>query len=216
MLTLQQVFWGAVFCFALGSGLGLYLVATRGIFILYLGIFSVLAGWFYTAGPAAFAYTGLGEIVVFIFMGPVIVLGSYFVLTETISPAVIWMAAPVGLLVAAHLHANNMRDLETDRANNKRTLANILGREASRWEYYILVGGSYLLLVALVLLRIAPPYVLLALLTLPSAITLIRSASIHDAPARLNKVLRGTAKLHERFGWLMILGVIVAIAAQVA
>lgn len=176
----------------------------------------MLAGWFYTAGPAAFAYTGLGEIVVFIFMGPVIVLGSYFVLTQTISPAVIWMAAPVGLLVAAILHVNNMRDLEGDLANNKRTLANILGREASRWEYYLLVGGSYLILVALVVLRVAPPYVLLALLTLPSAIDLIRTASLHDAPTRLNKVLRGTATLHERFGWLMILGVIVAIAAQVA
>jgi 1,4-dihydroxy-2-naphthoate octaprenyltransferase len=216
MLTPHQVFWGGVICFALGSGLGLYLVATRGLFILYLGIFSVLAGWFYTAGPAAFAYTGLGEIVVFIFMGPVIVLGSYFVMTQEISSAVIWMAAPVGLLVAAILHANNMRDLEADRSKNKRTLANILGREASRWEYYILVGGSYLLLVSLVLLRIAPPYVLLALLTLPSAIDLIRTASIHDAPVRLNKVLRGTAMLHERFGWLMILGVIVAIAAEVA
>jgi 1,4-dihydroxy-2-naphthoate octaprenyltransferase len=216
MLTPNQVFWGGVFCFALGSALGLYLVATRGLFILYLGIFSVLAGWFYTAGPAAFAYTGLGEIVVFIFMGPVMVLGSYFVLTQTISPDVIWMAAPVGLLVAAILHANNMRDLEADRAKNKRTLANILGREASRWEYYILVGGSYLLLVLLVLLRVAPPYVLLALLTLPSAIDLIRTAAIHDAPVRLNKVLRGTATLHERFGWLMILGVVVAIAAQVA
>ena len=216
MLTTHQVFWGGIFCFALGSVLGIYLVATRGYFILYLGIFSVLAGWFYTAGPAAFAYTGLGEIVVFIFMGPVIVLGSYFVMTQTISPAVIWMAAPVGLLVAAILHANNMRDLEADRDKNKRTLANILGREASRWEYYILVGGSYLILVALVILRVAPPFVLLALLTLPSAIDLIRTTSIHDAPARLNKVLRGTATLHERFGWLMIIGVIVAIAAQVA
>jgi hypothetical protein len=54
------------------------------------------------------------------------------------------------------------------------------------------------------------------LLTLPSAIDLIRTAAIHDAPARLNKVLRGTATLHERFGWLMIIGMIVAIAAQVA
>ena len=216
MLTVRQVFWGGVICFALVAGLGMYLVATRGMFILYLGIFSVLAGWFYTAGPAAFAYTGLGEVVVFIFMGPVMVLGSYFVLTQTISPAVIWVSAPVGLLVAAILHANNMRDLEADRAKNKRTLANLWGREASRWEYYVLVGGSYLLLVALVALGMATPYVLLALLTLPSAIDLIRTASLHDAPIRLNKVLRGTAKLHGRFGWLMILGVIVAIVAEVA
>ena len=216
MLTPTAVFWGGVVCFALGSGLGLYLVATRGLFILYLGIFSVLAGWFYTAGPAAFAYTGLGELVVFIFMGPVMVLGSYFVLTQTIAPGVIWIAAPVGLLVAAILHANNMRDLEADRAKNKRTLANLLGRRFSRWEYYALVGGSYLLLAALVVLGIAPAFMLLAFLTLPSALELIRAASVHEAPARLNKVLRGTARLHERFGWLMILGVIVAIAADIA
>jgi 1,4-dihydroxy-2-naphthoate octaprenyltransferase len=79
----------------------------------------------------------------------------------------------------------------------------------------VLVGGSYLLLALLVVLGIAPPAMLLALLTLPLAIDLIRTAAIHEAPARLNKVLRGTAKLHGRFGWLMIVGVIVAIAAQV-
>lgn len=216
ILTPRQVFWGGVIFFGLGALLGIYLVATRGLFILYLGIFSVLAGWFYTAGPAAFAYTGLGEVVVFIFMGPVMVLGSYFVQTQRIAAEVIWISVPVGMLVAAILHANNMRDLESDRANRKRTLANLLGRRFSRWEYYLLVGGSYLLLVVLVIVGIAPPFLLLALLTLPSAISLIRTAAIHEAPARLNKVLRGTATLHGRFGWLMIVGVIVAIAAQVA
>ena len=81
---------------------------------------------------------------------------------------------------------------------------------------HALVGGSYLILVALVAAGIAPWYVLLALLTLPSAINLIRITALYDAPARLNKVLRGTAKLHERFGWLMIVGVVAAIAARIA
>ena len=215
ILTPRQVFWGGVFFFALGSGLGLYLVATRGLLILWLGIFSVLAGWFYTAGPAAFAYIGMGEIIVFIFMGPVMIMGSYFVQMQSINWNVFWVSIPIGLLVACILHANNMRDIEDDRANNKRTLANILGRRASRWEYYFLVGGSYVALVLLVLFRIAPPFVLMALLTLPSAIDLIRTASVHEAPARLNKVIRGTANLHERFGWLMIAGVLAAIVAQV-
>jgi 1,4-dihydroxy-2-naphthoate polyprenyltransferase len=215
ILTPHQVFWGGVICFVIGSALGLYLVYTRGLFILWLGIFSVLAGWFYTAGPAAFAYTGLGEIVVFIFMGPVMVLGSYFVMAQNVTPAVIWISVPIGLLVAAILHANNMRDLDADKAKNKRTLANLLGRQASRWEYYFLVGGSYILLVLLVVVGVAPVFALLALLTLPSAIDLIRTTSIHDAPVRLNKVLRGTAALHGRFGWLMILGVVASIAARV-
>jgi 1,4-dihydroxy-2-naphthoate polyprenyltransferase len=214
MLTPQQVFWGGLVFFAIGSTLGIYLVATRGLLILWLGIFSVLAGWFYTAGPLAFAYTGLGEVIVFIFMGPVMVLGSYFVQMQSVNLNTALISIPIGLLVAAILHANNMRDIEEDRANRKRTLANLLGRKASRWEYIILVGGSFIVMVLLALLGVAPIFMLLTLLTLPSAYTLIRTALLYDAPARLNKVVRGTATLHERFGWLMIAGVVAAILAN--
>lgn len=215
MLTPQQVFWGGLIFFALGSALGLYLVGTRGIFILYLGIFSVLAGWFYTAGPAAFAYVGLGEVVVFVFMGPVMVLGSYFVLTQQIAWEAILVSLPIGFLVAAILHANNMRDLEGDLEKGKRTLANILGRRNSQREYLILVGGSYVLLAALFLIDVTLWPILLPLLTLPAAFKLLRTATTSNAPTVLNRVVRSTAQLHQRFGWLMILGFIVAIATQI-
>jgi 1,4-dihydroxy-2-naphthoate octaprenyltransferase len=148
-------------------------------------------------------------------MGPIMVVGSYFVLAQSVPAHVIWLSMPVGLLVAAILHANNMRDLEGDLAKGKRTLANILGRRASRIEYYILVGGSYALLLILVVLGIAPWYTLVTLVTLPSAIELIRAAAAYETPQRLNKVLRGTAKLHERFGWTLILGIVAAIIARV-
>ncbi len=108
-----------------------------------------------------------------------------------------------------------MRDIDDDRANNKRTLANILGRRAGRWEYGLLIGGSYVILVLLVFFGVAPPFMLLALLTLPSAIDLIRTEALHESPARLNKVIRGTANLHKNFGWLMIAGIVAAIVAQV-
>jgi 1,4-dihydroxy-2-naphthoate octaprenyltransferase len=77
------------------------------------------------------------------------------------------------------------------------------------------VGGAYVLLALLVLVGVLPWLALLALLTLPMATQLVRMASIYEAPARLNKVLRGTAKLHERFGWLVIAGVVAAIVAGV-
>lgn len=210
ILTPHQVFWGGVFFFLFGSSIGLYLVATRGLFILWLGIFSVLAGWFYTAGPFAFAYTGLGEVVVFLFMGPVIVLGSYFVLAQETPLHVILLSIPIGLLVAAILHANNMRDLEGDLEKGKRTLANIFGRDASKYEYLVLVGGSYVLLLVLVAFGQAPWLALLPLVTLPNAVRLIRRAFVTEKPLELNKVLRGTATLHERFGWLMIAGIAAA------
>ena len=172
----------------------------------------MFAGWFYTAGPAAFAYIGLGEIVVFLFMGPVIVLGSYFVMTQQVALAPVLLSLPIGLLVAAILHANNMRDLELDASKGKRTLANILGRRASQWEYVSLVGGAYLLLLLLPPLGIGPWWLLLALFTLPAARRMIERARHETAPKALNPLVRGTATLHERFGWLMIVGLLVAIA----
>ncbi|MCS7056057.1 MAG: 1,4-dihydroxy-2-naphthoate octaprenyltransferase [Thermoflexales bacterium] len=214
MLTPRQVFIGALVCFGVGSLIGLYLVAERGIFILLLGVLSVLAGWFYTAGPKAFAYIGLGEIVVFIFMGPVMVIGSYYVQAQAAPLHVVLLSLPIGFLVAAILHANNMRDLEGDLAKNKRTLANILGRQASKWEYLVLVSGSFIVLTALVLIGYAPLLALLPLLALPMGVSLVQRAFATDEPRKLNRVLRATANLHSWFGGLMILGFIGAIVGR--
>ena len=148
-------------------------------------------------------------------MGPIMVLGSYYVQTQTLTWDVFWISIPVGLLVAAILYANNMRDIDKDISNRKRTLANLSGRKASRWEYDLLIGGSFVCIVLLVLFGVAPAFILLTFITLPSAYDLIRTAALHEAPERLNKVVRGTATLHQRFGWLMIAGVIAAIVANV-
>jgi len=211
LVTPRQVLIAGLLCFALGGGIGLYLVAARGgIFILVIGVLSVLAGYFYTAGPAAFAYIGLGEVIVFIFMGPIMVVGSYFMLAQDVPLRVVLLGVPVGMLVAAILHANNMRDHDLDRAKGKRTLSNILGRRGSKFEYVFLVGGSFVTMLALVLLRMAPVPVLLALLALPQAWKLIRRGTGTDDPKILNGLVRGSASLHGRFGWLMILGVVLA------
>jgi 1,4-dihydroxy-2-naphthoate octaprenyltransferase len=214
MLTPRQVLIGAVVCFAVGSAIGLYLVAESGIFILLLGVLSVLAGWFYTAGPRAFAYVGLGEVVVFVFMGPIMVIGSYYVQAQQVTWPVVMASLPIGFLVAAILHVNNMRDLEGDLAKNKRTLANILGRRASQYEYMLLVGGSFLVLVMLVVTGYAPLLALLPLVMLPTAVQLVRRSFETDEPAKLNRVLRATARLHGRFGWLMIIGFVGAMVGR--
>jgi 1,4-dihydroxy-2-naphthoate octaprenyltransferase len=138
----------------------------------------------------------------------------------TVPLHVIVASLPIGFLVAAILHANNMRDLEGDLARNKRTLANIFGRRASQYEYLFLVGGSFVVLSLLVLTGYAPLLALLALLALlpllvlPAAISLIRKAFATDEPQKLNRVLRATATLHGRFGWLMILGFAGALAGR--
>jgi len=210
-LTPRQVFVGGIGAFTLGAVIGLYLVSVTGPFILALGIISILAGFFYTAGPAALAYIGLGEITVFIFMGPVIVIGAYYVQTRQVGWDTLLASLPVGFLVAAILHANNLRDLEEDRSIGKRTLATILGRQRANIEYYALVGGTYVILLLTVLLNISPWYTLVTALTLPAAIALMRRVSVNTEPAALNPVLRKTAQLHTRFGMLLVAGWVIAL-----
>lgn len=211
ILSPRQVFAGGLVAFGVGSLIGLYIVSQTGVFILVLGVLSVLAGFFYTAGPAALAYIGLGEITVFIFMGPVIVVGAYYVQAGTVGWVTLLTALPVGFLVAAILHANNLRDLESDRAIGKRTLATILGRARANIEYYVLVGGAYVSLVVTVLAGIAPWQTLITFLTAPMAYGLMRRVAVNTEPAALNPVLRKTAQLHMRFGLLLVAGWVIAL-----
>ncbi len=210
-ITPRQALTAGLLCFGIGSAIGLYLVSVAGPVILWIGIISVLIGFFYTAGPLALAYVGLGEIAVFIFMGPVIVMGSYYVQAQQLTLPVVLASLPVGFLVAAILHANNLRDIDDDVQTGKRTLATILGRDGANIEFYVLIGGTYLSLVTVVLLGIAPWQTLIAAITIPTAIGLIRMVATQREPGALHPLIRDTAKLHAQFGVLMIIGWAVAV-----
>lgn len=205
-LSARQVLIAALIAFGIGAAIGLYLVSLTGPFLFWLGLISIAVGYFYTAEPLALAYRGLGEVAVFIFMGPVIVVGSYYVQTQQVTLPVVLASLPVGFLVAAILHANNLRDLDLDRQFGKRTLATILGRARANLEYYLLIGGTYLSLLLTVLFGVAPWWTLIALLTLPLAIRPMRIVAREHEPHRLQPVLRQTARLHTQFGLLLILG----------
>ena len=98
--------------------------------LLVVGAASILAGVLYTGGPRPCGYEGLGELFVFLFFGIVAVAGSYFVQTEELRWEAVALGVPVGLLAAAILVVNNVRDIDTDRRAGKRTLAVKLGASA--------------------------------------------------------------------------------------
>lgn len=197
--------------FALGAAIGLVLVAITGPALLWLGLASVLAGFFYTGAPVSLAYLGLGEMTVFLFMGPVIVTGAYYVQTETWSWTPVLVSLPIAFLVTGILHANNLRDIENDRLHGKRTVATLIGRRAATYEYVLLIGGGYVALVVMVALGVAPWPALVAFLTLPAAVRAIKLAARTTNPKALNFVLLRTAMLHMRFGLLMAAGLAVAL-----
>ena len=210
-MTPNQIFWAGIIAFAVGSIIGLYFVYMTGPFIFWLGLCSVAVGYFYTAGPFALAYVGLGEVAVFIFMGPVMVLGSYYLQQPVVSWPAIWASLPVAFVVAAILHANNLRDIDTDILNHKRTLATMLGRAGARVEFYVLVSGAFVSVLVLIALGLAPWPTLLSFAMAPLAWRLMRTAATEDAAEKLHPVLRGSAVLHMRFGMLYVLGWVIAL-----
>src|SRR3954451_22510608 len=130
---------------------GLVLAATTTWWLVPVGALAVLAAWFYTGGSMPYGYRALGEVMVFVFFGLVAVLGTTYVQTRSL-PLPAWYAAVgVGVLACAILVANNLRDVPTDRAAGKATLAVVLGEERSRYLYVLLVAAAAVALVAVVL-----------------------------------------------------------------
>lgn len=201
-LTSQQVLLGAIVTVVAGAAIGILLVITSGPLLLWIGMIGVLVAVTYTAGPMPLAYVGLGEIAVFICMGPLMVLGTYYAISGKISPTALLGGLPLAFTVAAILHANNMRDLEADRKANKQTLAVRLGRRGANIEYSVLIYGAYVVVGIFILLlgTFVPWTVALAIVTLPRAIELVRMATSTDDPKLLHRVQGMTAQLHFVFG----------------
>ncbi len=211
ILSPRAVLVGGLVAFVIGAAIGLTITAMTGWPVLALGIASVLAGYFYTASPFSLAYRGLGEVVVFVFMGPVIVMGAYYVQVEAFAWEPLIASIPIGLLVAAILHANNVRDIENDRRNNKWTLAALAGRPLADYEFIALTLGAYAVIVAMIVGGAAPWTVLITLVTLPIALRLVRFEMQQTSSRALNMVLAQTAGLHMLFGVLLAFGFAIAV-----
>jgi 1,4-dihydroxy-2-naphthoate octaprenyltransferase len=139
-------------------------------------------------------------------MGPVIVMGAAYVQIEAWTWETFLAALPVALLVAAILHANNLRDIENDRKQGKVTIAAILGRPAADYELAALILGAYAIAIALAVTNAAPLWTLVALASLPLAARLLATLRLSREARALNVVLAGTAGLHMVFGLLWALG----------
>ena len=212
LLSADQVWRGGILAFAIGALIGLVLVYQCGWPILAIGIPSVAAGYFYTASPVSLAYVALGELTVFIFMGPAIVVGSYFVMAMhfSFSLSALWASIPLGFLVAGILHANNIRDIESDTRHGKRTLATILGRAGANYELIALDVAAYATTIIAIVLHAIPWIALAVFITIPRALDQIRIMTRESDPKKLNLGLFRSIQLHMEFGLLMIAAFLIA------
>ncbi|MBA2638350.1 MAG: 1,4-dihydroxy-2-naphthoate polyprenyltransferase [Solirubrobacterales bacterium] len=201
LLAAGLTFGAAVLC-------GLYLVAVAGWELLVIGVLSILAGVLYTGGPRPYGYEGLGEVFVFLFFGLVAVAGSTFAQTESWPWEALAFAVPVGLLAAAILVVNNVRDLDSDRRAGKRTLAVRLGRPRARLQFAVLVLGAFAALAPMALLF--SPWALLPWVLLPLAARLVALVSEHVDGPTLNAALARTGVLQLGFCVLLSVGILLA------
>ena len=204
----RQVLVATYVTFGLAVLVGMYLVAVAGPELLLVGAASILAGVLYTGGPRPYGYEGLGEVFVFTFFGIVAVAGTYYVQAEALPTEAFVLAIPVGLLAAAILVVNNVRDLETDRRAGKRTLAVRLGRERTRALYAAMLAAAFGVLIPLAIA--IGPLVLLAVLAAPLASRLIQTVQRHSDGPTLNRALAGTGMLQLVFCVLLSAGILLS------
>ena len=195
LLPPRRVLVGTYLAFGVAVAAGAYLIAVAGLELLLVGAASILAGVLYTGGPRPYGYEGLGELFVFLFFGIVAVAGSYFVHTEELRWEALALSVPVGLLAAAILVVNNVRDVETDRRAGKRTLAVRLGRERARRLYAGMVAVALVSPIVIWLAGGLSAWLLLGLLAAPLAAPLVRTVlRTSDGPS-LNAALADTGRL---------------------
>jgi 1,4-dihydroxy-2-naphthoate octaprenyltransferase len=207
LLSPNQVMAGMWLTFGLATIAGLYLVAVGGWPIVVIGLLSIASGIAYTGGPYPLGYHGLGDLFVFIFFGLIAVCGTYYVQAGTVSPAAIWVAFPVGFLATAILVVNNLRDIETDRAAGKKTLAVRFGRKGAQLEYLLLLGLAYIAPALMWVAGVSTLWLLLTWLSLPLMRSLIQL--VRRAKGRLlNQALAGTARLELVYSLLLSAGLV--------
>ena len=211
--TMRRVVVGT---FVLTFALGLTLVARGGWPVLAIGVASIAAAVAYTVGKRALAYLGLGDVFVLVFFGPVAVAGTHYVQTLALSWSAVLAGVGPGLIAVAILVANNLRDVQGDRAANKRTLIVRFGGGFGKGLFAACYVGAALVPVAFWLWTGRHAGALAASLVLPAALPLLRTVfATHpdtDDPKALARalipVLGRTGQLLFAYALVFALGIV--------
>jgi 1,4-dihydroxy-2-naphthoate octaprenyltransferase len=190
--------------------LGLLLALSSGWLLLLFGLVGLLAAYFYSATRRALSSLMLGLPLAFAVFGPLITLGAYYLQTTHLdSPPLLYSLMP-GLLAAAFVHVNDMRDVEDDAQAGKRTLANTLGLSLNRALFLLLLFGAYAVLLLLALPSRAPHLILIALWTLPTLVVIVSGILRTDIASGMHLVMREMLKLETWFVFLLILALVIS------
>jgi 1,4-dihydroxy-2-naphthoate polyprenyltransferase len=204
----DHVRWAAIAAFGVAAVSGLALSLVTDWRLLVVGVACLLAGWLYTGGPRPYGYLGLGEVFVFLFFGLVATVGTVYVETLRVTPLAILMGCAMGCLATAILVLNNLRDIETDLAAGKRTLATRIGRSRTFGLLVALVCVAFAIPIVILMTHLAGVTVMLVHFAIPIAAVPVRTAFATSSGPPLVRALRRMAIAELAYALLFTLGVL--------
>ena len=204
----EHVKWAAVAAFGLAGAVGVGLSLATDWRLLPVGAACLLAAWLYTGGPRPYGYLGLGEVFVFVFFGLVATCATVYVEELRVTTLAVLAACSAGFLATAILVLNNLRDIDSDAAAGKRTLATRIGRRRTRYLLLAIAIATFVMPVIAVLVRAASPAILVTLLAIPLLAAPVRSAFTSVSGPELVGALKRTAASELAFSLLLAIGVL--------
>ena len=204
--------WTAVGLYAVGIAIGLFLAATQGWELLWVGVAGVFLSIFYTVPPFKLVHRGLGEASVALGFGPIMLLGSYFVVAQRFTLEAAWASIPVALLIMLVLYVNQIPDKPADEKAGKRTIVVRLSKSAIVTGYLLSVLAAFIAIPVGVVFFDMPVWTLLALLTAPIGLQVYKGLKdYYESPYELMSAMGKNIMLHFATGLLLIAGYVIAI-----
>lgn len=197
VLHLAFAFFGAAML------IGVYICSQSSWWIAVIGSVCMLVAYLYTAGPFPISSTPLGELISGFFMGVIIILISFFIQTKTITWPIVFVSIPIMILIGAIMLSNNIRDLDGDKANGRKTIAILLGRKGAILLLAVMFALSYLWMAVLVLFGVVTPWVLLVFVSTPKPVRAIKGFIGKSEPLQMLPAMKATAQTNTIFGLLL-------------
>ena len=190
--------------------IGIYICMNSSWWLAVVGLGCMLVGYLYTGGPLPIAYTPFGELASGLMMGMIIVLISFFIQTGTVTTASILIATPIMILVGSINLSNNIRDLDGDKENGRRTLPILLGKKNAVIFLASMFTISYVWVFALIAFGTISPWIALVVLSVPKAVTAIKGFIKHSAPIHMMPAMKATSQTNTFFGLLLSFGIFIS------
>lgn len=200
----REVYWFSISMMVIGNIIGIYLLLNTSWHLLWIGLAGIIGSYFYFF----MKYRALGDLNIFIIYGQLISLGTYLVMTNTLSWKMLLVAAAPGFLIVNVLHANNTRDIKHDGVAKIKTAAMLLGIKGSIIYYTVFTYGAYLLIGLCVVFGIQHWATLIIFISFPMALKLIKQMRTADKekPENIQRLDEGTAQLVMVYMLLLVIG----------